>query len=320
MGRWTFEGGSPLYVPDRGEDEGEGPGFLGHALGQAAGMLGEGYEGLMGSAPVRAAGQVLGIPGRGVTTAGHMMGGYDPSTAPPGAGRTDPLSYVLTGEKLDPEDLAHYGKLLADTMTAEGTIEEGSAGAWAIRKAGEAISDPVILAGVARAAARPSGQPPPPRSVAPKAAKSAPEAPPAAAPGPKRAKGTRYRQPPADRPSAASEWPSVPMDPDFAAPGAFTRGGVGALPKPPRGTRGAAARPLDPDLAYGAGPTRGLPRTKADVSRGRKLKRAVGEMEAEFGPQPLPAPPAQMRSLIQAAVEQGASADDIMQLLTNLGG
>jgi len=337
MGRWTFpEGGQPLYVPAEGESPDEGPGMLGHVGAQAAGALGGAYDSVMGaigSSPVaRGVEAVAGPLRRSVTAVGHSMdpAGYQ--------GKTDPIDYIFTGQKEDPADLAGYGDLLADTMEAEGTIREGSAASRIVRKAGAAVSDPVILAGVARLAVKPVGRPPGPRP-APAAAPKAPGRPP----------GTRYRQPPIDRPSAASQWPSVPMDRDLASPGAFTRGGVGQMPKAPavvnRGTaldndlagaggagrnrplprvRGnpppAAARPLDNDLAYGGGPVRGLPKTKAAKSNARKLKRATKDMNAEFGPQPLPTSPGQMRMLIQAAVENGASADDVMQLISNFGG
>lgn len=377
MGRWTFpEGGQPLYVPDAGEKPGGGGGLLGH-LGMGIGST---FEDLTNSRAARLANQVLGAPARAVTAVGHSLdpAGYQ--------GTTDPIDYIMTGEKRDDADLAHYGDLLADTMAAEGTIDEKGLASKAVRAAGDLISDPLILAGVARGVARVAAKPARAPGLRDRAIKPNIPAP----AKPKAAPKTKYRQPPADRPSPASQWPSVPMDQDLAAPGVFTRDGVGRMPRgrgtvyrgepldadlvPPgapagpgrmsragRGTPPAAARPLDQDLAYGRGGVRGLPQTKAAKAKGRKLKRAtrkmkdeqlqegVGKMKAEqldqgvrrmneeatgmrpgsMGPeatQPIwmtdpagtPVSRGQVRALIQSAVENGASADDVMTLMSNL--
>jgi len=343
MGRWTFpEGGEPLYVPDAGEGAGGGGGLLGH-LGMGIGRT---FEDMMGSAPARLAGQALGAPGRAVTAVGHSMdpAGYQ--------GKTDPIDYIMTGEKEDPADLAGYGDLLADTMEAEGTVKEGSAASKIVRTAGAAVSDPLILAGVARLAVKPAGAAPrmrtgtrklgdaPKGRSEPSGTHRMPDGSAMKDSAMPKGRATRYRQPPADRPSPASQWPSVPLDRDIAAPGAFTRGGVGKFPggkAPKKAGPYGGGPPLDTDLVSAKPGQRGgvgsFPAQMGKASRrGKATRKATGDMRAEqlgegveamgreFGPQPLPAPANQLRGLIQAAVENGASADDIMQLLANLGG
>jgi len=421
MGRWTFQGGSPLYVPDPGEEGG------GSTLGHLAAGVGETMGGIFGglqsagdalaatavgkalAGPVgavsdsyqenvmpqfREAGKDLAIPARGVVAASTAA--TDALTGSNFMGDSDPFQYTIEGKG----NLAHMGDLMADVMEAEGTINEQGMASQAVRAAGNTISDPLVLFGAARGAAKMLSRIPRPKA-APAASSGGGGTP------------TRYRTPPIDRPSGPSQWPSVPLDPDLASPAILGRGGVGSLPKAPgtvyrggaldadlaapgapagpgrmptarRGVPPAAARPLDPDLAYGSGPQRGLPKTKAAKANARKLKGATKKMKAEqleegrsamkaeqlgegraamveeqvadgvsrgqyergyappWNESPLEfrarmepnitpasiastpiAPPmsrAQMRMLIQAAVENGASADDVMKLLSNLGG
>jgi len=418
MGRWSFEGGSPLYIPDEGEEGGGSMlGHLGMGIGSTLGDMGNALAGAADFPGIKQGLNALAMPQRAVTATGHALAGS--------TGKTDPLDFIMTGEREDPEDLAGYGDLLADTMEAEGTINEQGLAAKAIRDVGNLISDPLVLFGAARGVAKmASGGRPAPRSlsntgemprsrlspnqprpmdttpgqagggpqfprggggagmetgemgwtqVAPKrlgraadtgalrrglmeGAEDVPGAPKllgegkapggggvSGGPGSPRPR-TRYRQPPADRPSAASQWPSVPLDADLASPGAFTTGGAKNLPRA-RNVPPAAARPLDADLATGRGGVGNLPRTKnakaLDRATGRMKKEQLGEGEAAMrteqarqdpmlatqpipiasqGPMAAPMPRDALRAMIQAAVENGASADDVMKLLSNLGG
>lgn len=352
MGRWTFPegGGEPIYIPDEGEGAG---GMLGHLATGAARTL----QDVTTSAPARLAGRILGMPGRFVTAWGHAEdpAGYQ--------GTTDPIDYIWTGEREDPEDLASYGTLLAETMAAEGTIDEKGLAAKAIRAAGDLISEPAVLAGVARAgatlAARPgvrapmqAGRPQPrplgtrpiatvdsplrsataggarrapvaqggPTPTARRAAEPPGPLPPIeGTPGPKpkggpahrlvkKPKPTKYRTPPIDRPSEASQWPSVPLDPDLAHPGIFTPGGVRKFGGPTakdvrlRPARRAAKRAKKEQMAEGL------------EAMAREQTPGMGGPGAT---QPLPVPRAQIRAMVQAAVEQGASSSDIAQLIIN---
>lgn len=397
MGRWTFEGGNPLYIPDEGEG---GGGMLGHLGSGIAQTLSGGVQaagdalGAVAQAPgIRQGLTALGAPARAVVATGHALapGGYK--------GTTDPIDYIMTGEKDDPEDLAGYGDLLADVMEAEGTINEQGLAAKAIRDVGNAIQDPLILFGAARGVAKMAGggRPVPPSSAT-RVARSPGGAPPPGAvarqthggapgawtpgtpgtpggpntvirgslrdadkkvmrgmreiaedaptrggggvaggpgsprqltagrpqlpAGPKAPGRTRYRHPPVD-PEDAARFPSAPLDTDLASPGAFTTGGTKNLPRARKNVQ-----PLDQDLAYGSGRTRGLPKTgtqkKLDRATGQMKREQLGEgvqaMRAEQGPMSLPMPRDALRAMIQAAVENGASADDVMKLMSNLGG
>ena len=174
MGRWSFQDGRPLYVPDPGE-EGAGS-MLGHlatgfgqTIDEGIGSLKKGWGAamevpatpVMGGPSVGDVMTTLGMPARAVTATGYSLapGGYQ--------GTTDPIDYIMTGQKNDEADLAHYGDLLADVMEAEGTINEQGAVSKVLRDAGELISDPLVLFGLARASTVPM------QGAAPRAVSSA---------------------------------------------------------------------------------------------------------------------------------------------------
>ena len=356
MGRWDFRPGGdpdapPMYIPDEGEEGGGGMlGHLASGLGQTWESLGDAATALAGAPGVRQGLTALGAPGRAVTAVGHSMapGGYQ--------GTTDPIDYIMTGRKEGPEDLAGYGDLLAGVMSAEGTVDEQGYAAKALRAAGNTISDPLVLFGAARAAAAPVPARPPvsaPR-VAGAAGKGAGKALARRTYGPEgwtpgggggggggttdkqlmramregatdapRAPASpraRYRHPPVD-PEDAARFPSAPLDTDLASPGAFTTGGVkkgvptGRAPKGAKAARQAErrgrAREMGREEQLGEG---------VGKMRQEQLQEGVGAMGREFGPQPLPTPRDALRAMLQATVEQGGSADDVMRLLSQLGG
>lgn len=335
MGRWTFQDGSPLYIPDPGEEGGAS--MLGHlaaGLGQTAegafnALMGAPVTPVMGGPDVSDVLNAAGAPARFVTAWGHSMdpAGYQ--------GTTDPIDYILTGEKDRSSDLAHYGDLLADTMEAEGTIREGSALSKAVRKSGEAISDPLVIAALTEMAMRPAPRAPglrdrrvepPPRAKAGGSEAPGPATSPAPKPKPK--PKTNYRQPPIE-PEDAARFPSVPLDRDMASPGVFTTGGTKNLAagaeRPPRGATAArrasrhkTARELgrQEQLNEGVNAMRREQLAEGmDAVKKGQLEEGLEAAMTEFG---LPSPRMVRQMVLDSAAETGASAKDLMTLLANL--
>ena len=96
MGRWTFEGGAPLYIPDPGEEGGgSAMGHLASGVGQTAQDAGDLLASVAGLPGISHALTALGAPMRAVTATGHALAGS--------TGTTDPINYILTGFQLIPQ-------------------------------------------------------------------------------------------------------------------------------------------------------------------------------------------------------------------------
>jgi len=164
-------------------------------------------------------------------------------------------------------------------------------------------------------------------------------------PGAPRPKPTRYRHPPVD-PEDAARFPSAPLDQDIASPGVFTGGGVrttfgGRAPKGAKAARQASRRGRAREMGRQEQLQEGVGKMRQEQLRqgvDRMNEEGLGMPRGSLGPQATQpiwlqqntrVPPAgspgssvvprdALRAMIQAAVENGASADDVMTLLTNL--
>jgi hypothetical protein len=231
MGRWTFEGGRPLYIPDPGEEGGGSMiGHLASGVGQTMGDIfgglqtagdalaesgvGKALQGPVGAASDYYKSEIapqhremmgdLGIPGRALVAGSTAA--TDAVTGSKFMGDADPLEYTFEGEG----DLAHAGDLLADTMEAEGTVNEQGIVSKAVRGAGNLFTDPLFLFGVARSAAKMlgGGRPVPPNTPA----------------GP-----------------SSGRMPRSKLSPDQPRPMDSTPGQTGAGPQFPKGGKGGGA-------------------------------------------------------------------------------
>lgn len=380
MGRWTFPegGGEPIYIPDPGEGSGS---YLGHLATGAArtleDVMGSAPVSRFTSAlgipfrSVTAAGYALAdrdtktdplhyaltgekLDEEEMASYGELLGDVMAAEGTIDEGGIAQKAVRAAGDLIQ-DPLVLLGVARASTKLAGSTPPPRRLSRNLRPLRTEPLTDVTSAAGRRVRVAPPEPGGPTMRAPGPAGGTptrfNVPDQPPGVrvrgGPSPRlkpKKKTTKYRQPPAERPSEASQWPSVPLDPDLASPGVFTPGGVGRLPATvSRRVPPSAARPLDTDLAFGRGGVRRLPgAARAEAAQRRRLRGPVQRMRQEqlgegveamrqeqlaeglqamaAEQRALPLPRAAIREMLQAAVEQGASADDIMNLLAQLGG